>query len=290
MSPDKSNHLELPKVHSDNHLDTCLFAMILRQVAPGWRNTICQGQRLSVDLIGPSFQLLLFPVNDMRFKAWSLIAASAMLSAPLAASNAQYVFGTHQDVCGGTNFTFCLAISGQQGAGANAANFFVTIINEGLDGSNAAPYASIVFTALGFNGFANAPSFTSSPGTSFHSSNNINDLSNFSGTWVGAEANSPSPKDGLLFGESITFMFANTTAATFASSEFAIHAQAGPGGCSSKIELNLSQAAPPNGPNFIGEGCGGAPVTATPEPASLTLMATGFLGLGGVAIRRRRKA
>jgi MYXO-CTERM domain-containing protein len=31
-------------------------------------------------------------------------------------------------------------------------------------------------------------------------------------------------------------------------------------------------------------------VTATPEPASLTLMATGFLGLGGVAVRRRRKA
>ena len=151
------------------------------------------------------------------------------------------------DVCGGTNFTFCLAISGQQGTGANAANFFVTITNEALHGSNLDPYANIVFTALGFNGFASAPSFTSSPGTSFHSSNDITDLSNFSGTWVGAEANSPAPKDGLLFGESITFMFANTTAATFAATDFAIHAQAGPGGCSSKLELDLSHAAPSNG-------------------------------------------
>ena len=223
----------------------------------------------------------------MRLKAWSIISAAAMLSAPLAASDAQYAFGSSPDVCGGSSFTFCLAISGAQGTGANAANFFITVTNEALHGSNADPYASLVLTALGFNGFANAPSFTSVVGTSFKSSNDINDLSNFSGTWVGAEANNPAVKQGLLFGESITFMFANTTAATFAASDFAIHAQAGPGGCSSKLEIDLSHAAPTNGSDFIGTGC--SPVTATPEPASLTLMATGFLGLGVVA-RRRRKA
>jgi hypothetical protein len=224
----------------------------------------------------------------MRLKARSLIAATAMLSAPLAASSAQYAFGSSTDICGGTNFTFCLAISGQQGTGANAANFFITIANEALHGSNADPYATLVFSAFGFNGFATAPSFTSSPGTSFHSSNNIADLSNFFGTWVGAEANNPVQQNGLLFGESITFMFANTTAATFAASDFAIHAQAGPGGCSSKIELDLSHSAPSNGSNFISSDC--SSVTATPEPASLTLMATGFLGLGVVVVRRRRKA
>jgi hypothetical protein len=224
----------------------------------------------------------------MRFKAWSLIAASAVLSAPLAASNAQYAFGSSPDVCGGNNFTFCLAIAGQQGTGANAANFFITITNEALHGSNADPYATLVLSAFGFNGFASAPSFTSSPGTSFHSSNNITDLSNFFGTWVGAEANSPAPQNGLLFGESITFLFANTTAATFAASDFAVHAEAGPGGCSSKLELDLSHAAPSNGSNFISSDC--SSVTATPEPASLTLMATGFLGLGVVVVRRRRKA
>ena len=249
-----------------------------------------------MDLIGPSFPSLLFPVNDMRFKSWSIIAATAMLSAPLAASNAQYAFGTPSvsDACGGTNFTFCLAISGQQGTGANAANFFITITNKRSTDrtlirtptSSSRPSAS---TALRLR---RSHVHLRRPGTSFKSSNDINDLSNFSGTWVGAEANNPAAKEGLLFGESITFMFANTTAATFAATDFAIHAQAGPGGCSSKLEFDLSQAAPTNGENFISEGCGGAspPVTATPEPASLTLMATGFLGLGGVAVRRRRKA
>jgi hypothetical protein len=223
----------------------------------------------------------------MRFKALSILGATAMISAPLAASSAQYGFGSPTDVCGGNNFTFCLAISAGQGTGANAANFFITVTNEALHGSNADPYASLVFTALGFNGFASAPSFSSVAGTSFKSSNDINDLSNFFGNWVGAEANNPAAQQGLLFGESITFMFANTTAATFAASDFAIHAQAGPGGCSSKLELDLSQGAPANGGNFIGTGC--SPVTATPEPASVTLMATGFLGLGVIA-RRRRKA
>jgi hypothetical protein len=211
-----------------------------------------------------------------------------MISAPLAASNAQYAFGSSTDVCGGTNFTFCFAISGGQGTGVDAANFFITVTNEALHGSNADPYGTLAFTALGFNGFASAPSFTSSAGTSFHSSNNISDLSNFFGTWVGAEANNPAPQMGLLFGESIRFMFANTTAATFAASDFAIHAQAGPGGCSSKLEVDLSHGAPANGGNFISPSC--SSVTATPEPASLTLMATGFLGLGVVVVRRRRKA
>ena len=93
--------------------------------------------------------------------------------------------------------------------------------------------------------------------------------------------------NGLLFEESITFEFLNTNAATFHTSNLAMHAQAGPGNCSSKMEINLSGGTlPPNGPNFITPDCGG--VTTTPEPASIVLMASGLFGVFGVARLRRK--
>jgi hypothetical protein len=55
------------------------------------------------------------------------------------------------------------------------------------------------------------------------------------------------------------------------------------------MEINLSGGTlPANGPNFITSDCGS--VTATPEPASVVLMATGLFGVFGVARRRRRQS
>lgn len=226
-----------------------------------------------------------------RVRALPVLAVVAALSAPMRVSSAQYAFGNLSDVCGGNSFTFCLAISAVQGTGINANTLFLTVTNQGLHGSDDPPYGSLVFTAMGFNGYATAPAFSSpDEGTSFKSSDSIKDLSNFKpGPWVGAEAANPAVKKGLLFGESITFAFANTTAATFAETDFAIHAQAGPAGCSSKLVIDLSHPAVANGADFMGSECG-SPVTATPEPASLLLMATGFLGVGAVVRKRRARA
>jgi hypothetical protein len=233
----------------------------------------------------PSFQ------RRLRVRALPILAAVAALAAPMRASSAQYAFGNVNDVCGGNSFTFCLAISAVQGTGINANTLFITVTNQGLHGSDDAPYGSLVFTAMGFNGFTTAPAFSSSDeGTSFKSSDSIKDLKNFKpGPWVGVEATPPPPKNGLLFGESITFAFTNTTIETFAATDFAIHAQAGPGGCSSKLVIDLSHPASANGADFIGSECG-SPVTATPEPASLVLMATGFLGVGALVRKRRARA
>ena len=224
----------------------------------------------------------------MRFKTLSLIGTAALLAAPLTTARAQYNIGTANDACGGSLFTFCVSIAGAQGTGANAANFFITVMNQALHGSNADPYTGLSITALGLNGYATAPLiFAASIGTVFTTSNNIAELSNFPGTWVGGVSVPPPVANGLLFQEFITFEFLNTTAATFHTSDLAIHAQAGPGGCSSKMEINLSGGTlPPNGSNFISPDCGG--VTSTPEPASVVLLATGLLGVFGFARLRRQ--
>src|SRR6476660_3924912 len=78
------------------------------------------------DRIGPHRRPL--PTRPLRFKSLSIIGAAAMISAPLAASNAQYAFGSPTDVCGGNNFTFCFAIAAAQGV-SDPANFYVTITN-----------------------------------------------------------------------------------------------------------------------------------------------------------------
>jgi len=224
----------------------------------------------------------------MRFKTLSLIGAAALLAAPLTTARAQYnIQNPANNVCGGTGFffTFCVNISAVQ----TGANFFITIMNNGLNGSGAAPYNNLSLTAIGFNGFAAAPIiFAQSVGASFVQDNNINDLSNFGGTWRGGSSTPPPVANGLLFNEFITFEFLNTTAANFGPSAIAFHAQAGPGNCSSKMMFNLSGGQlPPNGPAFIDPSCGGPPTTV-PEPASIVLMATGLFGVFGFARFRRQ--
>ena len=224
----------------------------------------------------------------MRFKTLSLIGTATLLAAPLTTARAQYNIGNPTLVCGGSLFTFCFGITAAQGTGANLNNFFITVLNQGLNGSNAAPYGNLSITSLGFDGYTTAPLiFAASSGTAFTTSNNITDLSNFPGTWVGGVAVPPPVANGLLFNEFITFEFLNTTAATFHTSNLAMHGQAGPGNCSSKMEINLSGGTlPPNGPNFIDPSCGA--VSTTPEPASIVLMASGLFGVFGFARLRRR--
>jgi hypothetical protein len=220
----------------------------------------------------------------MRFRSLSLIGTAALLAAPLTTARAQYSIGNNSDVCGGSTFTFCISIASSQ----VGANFFITIMNEALHGLNAAPYDNISLTALGFDGANLAPIiFAASVGTVFTTSNNITDLSNFPGTWKGGVATPPPVKNGLLFQEFITFEFLNTSAATFGPSDLAIHAQAGPGGCSSKMEVNLSGGAHVNGADFISSGC--AATTVTPEPATLAMFGTGLASMMGMGWRRRKR-
>lgn len=56
------------------------------------------------------------------------------------------------------------------------------------------------------------------------------------------------------------------------------------------IDANINNTSWAASNGFGGTTVAGAPVTATPEPASLALMATGLGGLGGFIKRRRRQS
>jgi hypothetical protein len=90
---------------------------------------------------------------------------------------------------------------------------------------------------------------------------------------------------GLLFtfamGSSIgTFAQAQTA---FAGAQIAIHDQGVPTGCTSSKGVLLGSGSGQNTSNL--SGC--TPISATPEPSTYALMATGLIGIAGFARRRR---
>ena len=89
---------------------------------------------------------------------------------------------------------------------------------------------------------------------------------------------------GLTFtfnlASSLTFAQASTA---FAGAQIAIHDQGVPTGCTSSKGVLLGSGSGQNTSNL--SGC--TPISATPEPSTYALMATGLIGIAGFARRRR---
>lgn len=196
------------------------------------------------------------------------------------------------NVCGGSNFSTCASVDIKWTNNNNTATVLVTNIGSPGD----------IFTAIGLTGLTStqAGNYTvritqvdliPNDGVGVDPTANwVKGTQGLSGdgiqSRVAGAVNSGPVRNGLNDGYSLQLVFQFNEAVNTNRAGVAIHAQSGPGDCSSKIVFNANGAVAQNAPTGGYTGCGASTV---PEPATIGLLTTGLLGLGGAGFFRRRK-
>jgi hypothetical protein len=212
----------------------------------------------------------------MKHVIRGLGAATALLAA--VASNAWAINpGTYTNVCGGDKFETCATVTIAFNAGTNTLT--VDVANLSANGD--------FFTAIGFRDLAagvTATSGTASAAGWTFVNGGPNDIQASSG-WLAANGN-PATKGIGNDGNTYHFTLVFDGDPGLAGATFALHSQAGPNGCSTKLFIN-----PNGGVNTLeapDPACAGT--TTVPEPVTMTLLATGLAGMGGAGLIRRKKS
>ena len=205
--------------------------------------------------------------------------------------------------CGGNLFATCASISVSTSFNSLTGKTTVTMTVTNLSGSNHT-YAGTTFTQIGI---WNIPTGNKkNPGAQYvdgslivKNQNNVNVTSAWQLGTNGLSGGGIQPgvfgvdpfhgiNGGLAAGDTYTFTFELTgLLSTFDlnTAGFALHGQGGYNGCSTKLIVDgagVANAGP------YDPSCQ-APTTVTPEPVTMTLLATGLAGMSGASVLRRRR-
>ena len=220
----------------------------------------------------------------MKFLKSTLAAAAMLGMMAVTPARADFIF-TNQ--CGGQLFATCASgsLATSYDAGTNLTTVTINITHEGTSGE--------LFKAVGLIGVpaGSTVAFVSGPtGYGAPPPNDLNGGGLPPDGFGSPCCTTPGQDDMLVFGESGTFTF--TIVGTLTQEQIdalgvGVHAISGPNGCSTKYGVVGGTAVDNFDPEASAEQ--GCTETTIPEAITMTLLATGLAGMGGVGFLRRKK-